>query len=124
MSFVIKMREAWKATVEFFVGICGERDPNNPRNGTVRRKPGVGGWLCIGFRLVGAVLIVASPLVLGLPFLIGATWIDTVILFALTVEVGRRFLDFYRYWFAATGFLRAAFHILVHGRKGLDEVLA
>lgn len=121
-----KLRSAWQSVKGFFDALLGERDPahTGDKAKDTKKKFSFGTWLCIGFRIVGAVMFIASPLCLTLPFLVGAAWTETVMLMAMVQWVGYQLMDFYKGWIAGTSWIQAMWHILRHGRKGVDEVMA
>lgn len=121
-----KLRSKWASVKNFFDTMLGERDPAAPedKKKDTLKKPSLGTWLCVGFRIVGAVMVIASPGLLALPFLMGTPWIDTILLLAMCQWVGAQFMDFYRWWTAATSWMVAMWHLLRHGYKGMSEVMA
>lgn len=121
---LFKLRAAWQSVQAFFSSILGERDPDAPDTKTKPKKLGIGGAICMAFRTVGAAIYIATPLLLALPFLVGATWIEAIILVALGLWVGQQFMKFYNGWIVASAWLRAMWHIVRHGRQGLQEVMA
>jgi len=116
-----KLASAWQSVARFFNAFtlgrakAGEEIP--------KLKLGLGGWLSAGFRTVGALTFVASPLLLLTPFLFGTSWIAAVIGMATIQWSAVQFLDFYQGWIAGTAWLKTLLGVLVQ-KKSLKEVMA
>lgn len=120
-----KLRSAFNSVKGFFEALLHERDPSDPENKKkdAPKKFTFGTWLCIGFRVVGAAIFIASPGILAMPFLLGTAWIDTILLLGMAQWVGYQLMDFYKGWIAATSWAQAMWHIARYRRKGVAEVM-
>lgn len=119
-----KLKAAWQSVANFWGTLLNERDPDDPTKFKRKERIGLGGWLCAAFRTVGAVIFVASPLCLTLPFLMGTSWAWTIVLMATAQWVGFQFMAFYKSWITATAWVKSIFHVLKKRRGAWAEVMA
>ena len=81
------------------------------------RRMGLGGWLCFAARAVGVVIFAMSCSAVFLPFLVGMSWIDTIIVMGAGLMLSKPFLDFHHLYLAAEAFVLQLWDKFVRNRE-------
>ena len=80
-------------------------------------KLGLGGWLCFTAKVAGVVMFFGSCLAVLLPFLIGATWLEAILIMGTGMMISRQFLYFDELYLEAMAMFMYIWTKLVRGES-------
>ena len=80
------------------------------------RSLGFGGWACMIARGIGVAVLTLSCLGIFLPFAVGFTWMETIVVVAAGLLIARQFLNFHHLYLEAESFVLYVWDHLVRNR--------